>query len=1028
MKRMQRGLCVDVSKAVSCLLVAFLTVYLIPMALAVEPEATTPSPVTTVTQEDLDKLPSSTEGAKKLPAVIATGSLLPTALTGGAPLDVVTSADIEKAGTPDLVTTLRKLNVNFVGNGNIGAELNNSSTYGENQIALRNLTTLVLLNGRRLGNSTFSNGGAVDVSSIPIAAVERIDVYKDGGSALYGSEAVGGVVNIITKKDYSGVEMNARFGATTGDGDYYENSVSILGGVTTDKASFLASASYYHNEPLLARDRPFTDMNLDELYALNIAEFGGYLSPTFDGEAQDGIGGRYVLRGHPLVQRFNPGEYNAAFVTPPVVPGFVADASTSVDGVVADYNAAYLAFFGGTQAPYTPAVQANGNPLYLNTSREFGVFTIQREDRKIFFGDGTYDINGKMAQVYGTFLYANIDSLSNLGPAPMLSLAPAFGNLFIPATSPTNPFGIDLGPGAETADPRIRSRFIEFGNRLFYGLTDYYHFVGGLKGEFENSWGYDTAFTYNRYDQLARTVNAVNANALGLAVTPNSDATLAAAGLSQLQDVTGDYVPIYNVFALRGQNSQRTIDAIKATLFQYGRSVDWSAGGQITGQPLEWKAGKIGLAVGGGVNEATLSIDYDALIKTAKAPGLNPSLPTGGIRQSYAAFVEVALPITNPDMDLPFLNGLEVRAAGRFESFDPGGDSTVPKVSIRWQPIDEQITLRASYSQSFIAPTTYQLFGGDQQTAVAYTLPTSDSDSTLLNLQEASVFASNPFLRPVDAQNYGFGIVLQPKMIKGLALSVDYYNIRTRNDIFNADGQTMVDSLNALGSASPFQPFYQRSDGSHLTTTATGQVNDATWGLLRLPSLNGASQETSGLDISATYEFPTDTLGIFTVYGNANVLFDYRYSDPISGLFQYKGTFTDQFQGVAPGAQGNLPDYVINTGLLWDKPVGRDEFTFSVNAKYVPEVDDVFGFFFTVDGSGWTIEDYFKIDMQVGYEFGKNNADARRWYDGTHITVGVNNVTDEQPPLVASSSEDTTDKSTYDIIGRFVYVELSKTF
>lgn len=1014
MKRMQRGLHAQALSVVGRLLVAVFVITLVSAAFAADVPIVTSS-ASTVASEEI----------KKLPAVISTGSLLPTALQGGAPLDIVTSADIQKAGTTDMIGTLRKLNVSFSGTGNIGSELNNSSTYGETTIALRNLTTLVLLNGRRLGNSTFSNGGAVDVSTIPLAAVDRIEVLKDGASAIYGSEAVGGVVNIITRKDYTGVEITGRFGAATGAGDYFEQGSSIVSGFTTDKASFMAAASYYHNDPLLARDRPRTDLSLDELNALNLTEFGGYLSPTFPGETGQGDGSRWVLRGSTILQGLNPAEFNAAFQAPPIIPGFAV--TNGGDNAIEQYNAAYLAANPlATQAPYTLAVQANGNPLYINTSREFGVEAYVQEDRNTFFGEGTYDLNGKMVQVYGTFLYANIDSLANLGPSPMISLAQAFGNLVIPTNSPTNPFGIALGPGGETADPRVRTRFIEFGNRLFFGQTDYYHFVGGLKGEFENGWAYDAGYTYNRYDQLARTVNAVNASALGLAVTPNSDTNLV--GLSQLQDVSGAFVPIYNVFALPGQNDPATINAVKATLFQFGNSIDWGANGVITGHPFELKGGKVGVAVGGGYNDAFLAIDYDGLTKTAKAPGLNPALPTSGRRTSWAGFIEVRAPLTSPDMNVPGVHSLEVQAAGRYETFEPGGDSSVPKFVVRWQPIDEQVTLRGSYSQSFIAPSTFDLFGGDQQSANTLSVPTSDTVPTLISRQEASVFASNPMLTPVDAENWSFGVVVAPKAIKGLSVSVDYYHVRTANDIFNADGQTMVDSLNALGSASPFQPFYQRSDGSRLTTTAPNQVNDATWGLLRLPGLNGASQLTEGLDLTGAYEIPTDAMGTFTVYANANVLFKYDYSDPISGSFSYAGTYTDRFFGAAPGPQGMLPDYIINTGVTWDKPVGPDELSIGVNAKYVPEVNDFGGEFNTVDGSMWTIADYFKIDMQVGYEFGRNNSEARRWYDGTRISLGINNLTDEAFPLVASSTEDTTDKATYDIIGRFVYFQVAKKF
>lgn len=295
--------------------------------------------------------------------------------------------------------------------------------------------------------------------------------------------------------------------------------------------------------------------------------------------------------------------------------------------------------------------------------------------------------------------------------------------------------------------------------------------------------------------------------------------------------------------------------------------------------------------------------------------------------------------------------------------------------------------------------------------------------------QEASVIASNPGLKAQDSENYGFGIVLAPKAIKGLSISADWYHIRVTGGIFNASGQTMVDSLNALGSASPYAQFYQRANGQHLTTTAPNQVTDADWGLLRQPSLNGSIQQTEGVDLTANYEFTTDSLGTFDVYVNANVLFQYDYSDPVSGgPYKYAGTYSDTFQGV-PGPQGTLPDYIINTGLTWDKAVGSDGFTVGVNAKYVPEVTDVWSpFISTLDGSTWKVADYFQIDMQAGYEFGKNNSDARRWFDGTRISVGVNNLTDEKAPIVSTSTEDNTDKSTYDIIGRFVYVQVDKKF
>jgi hypothetical protein len=294
-------------------------------------------------------------------------------------------------------------------------------------------------------------------------------------------------------------------------------------------------------------------------------------------------------------------------------------------------------------------------------------------------------------------------------------------------------------------------------------------------------------------------------------------------------------------------------------------------------------------------------------------------------------------------------------------------------------------------------------------------------------------------LSPVEADNWGGGIVLTPKAIPGLAVSVDYYFVKTRNDIFQFSSQAMANDLEANGSNSPFAPLFTFDDGSKLTTPVPGQISNANWGQMDVPWGNGASVETEGVDMSATYRIPTDALGTFGVWVNATVLLKFDYEDPlIGGPYPYDGQYTDASNGIG-GAQGLLPDYQINTGLSWE----FQDFTYSVSARYVPEVEDRGSLHqsniafenavddglndFTVNGKPYTISSWFSIDMQLGYEIGKTK-EHKSWYDGTRITVGCNNVTDEDPAFITSSFEDNTDKSTYDIIGRFVYFEIGRKF
>src|SRR5881396_1249321 len=209
----------------------------------------------------------------KLEKTVVTGSLIPTAETvGPAPVDIVSAERIQQVGSQDVLATLKTLNPGFAGNANVGQTVNNGG-FGEANVAIRNLSTLVLLNGRRLGNSAFSNGAAVDVNTIPLSMIERIEVLKDGASVLYGSEAVGGVVNIITKKNYTGAEISGRIGFPTQktSNDLLEYRAAIVAGTSTEQSWFTAGAHYYHFDPLLTKDRELASEGILTRLAKNLA-------------------------------------------------------------------------------------------------------------------------------------------------------------------------------------------------------------------------------------------------------------------------------------------------------------------------------------------------------------------------------------------------------------------------------------------------------------------------------------------------------------------------------------------------------------------------------------------------------------------------------------------------------------------------------------------------------------------------------------------------------------------------------------
>ena len=234
---------------------------------------------------------NSQSKAEELETVTITGSLIPMEMnTPGVPVTVVTAEEIAATGVnTDLLDVLTKSNPFFFGANNIGSDngnISSGSTNGGSSLALRNRATLVLINGRRAAvNPVVASGGSnfVDVSMIPISAVERIEILSDGASATYGSDAVGGVVNIIMKTDFDGVEVGARYGMSNNDGDYSEMSYYGVAGASFGDTSLTIATEYKHSDPLIQKDRPFArGLFRSPTYAgvVNIGNTWYYLNPS----------------------------------------------------------------------------------------------------------------------------------------------------------------------------------------------------------------------------------------------------------------------------------------------------------------------------------------------------------------------------------------------------------------------------------------------------------------------------------------------------------------------------------------------------------------------------------------------------------------------------------------------------------------------------------------------------------------------------------------------------------------------------
>jgi len=202
------------------------------------------------------------EQPAKLEKTVVTGSLIPTAETVGAtPVSVVSAVELERRDVK-AVEQLAKILPSAFGGGNFGSSRGNGGD-GSASIALRGIPggTLVLINGRRVAPNSFFDGSTVDLNTIPLAAVERIEILKDGGSAIYGADAIAGVVNFILKKNYNGSEFNAYYGNTTKT-DVGTQNYSFVMGSSDEKSSFLVGGSYFKQNALFSKDRDRSRANL----------------------------------------------------------------------------------------------------------------------------------------------------------------------------------------------------------------------------------------------------------------------------------------------------------------------------------------------------------------------------------------------------------------------------------------------------------------------------------------------------------------------------------------------------------------------------------------------------------------------------------------------------------------------------------------------------------------------------------------------------------------------------------------------
>jgi iron complex outermembrane receptor protein len=741
--------------------------------------------------------------------VIVTGSNIPTAEeVGPNPVDTYRPADIEKLGirnATDLTTFLPQ-----EAGGTVNQNISNGGD-GTVQFNLRGLLakeTLVLVDGKRVALGSLNPvgfSGGVDINLLPFPMIDHIDILKDGASAVYGSDAVAGVVNFFLVHKFRGLEIGESYGNTNlgASNDMGEWEAWLKAGTGDDKTNIVVIADFWERTGgILSRDR---DLSANAFYI----PFGGgdTRSGTFPGR----VGPFPGLRLIPSIF-FGPGGLPLPGVNTPI-PHSAPNAATSpfYKDPFADNPNAYPGapgIIGPNAIQHFPQFgtdyKGGGNYFLLN----FAAFTtaLPPADRQSFYGSFTRDLCDKYLTLFADFKYVRSFFDASTAPVPLLpdpfkipgtniGLSP-FG-MSVPIQNAFNPFTV--------ADATIPGFFPD-GSGLpvttrvqFRGINDtgprhekftYWDslFDVGLRGEmgefggYFKTWNWELGFRYSRNDGQDLSIGMVSQPGLREALLDTNPATA--------------FDPFLNFNAHNTKAARQRVYVTLHNSGEYELPIGYVA---INGDLFDLSAGPVSFALGGEYDAPRWTRDRDSLNNTFQSIGSTDGEGARVNRDVWSVYQEVRVPFTSPTWNFPGFYSFEVDFAEREEwysqntsavlpsgafPFQPAAHSQYnaqkPKVSVRWQPLDPKwigaLTLRGSYTEAFHAPALSEISPASSQTATQFFDPflrqASGADERVLG---------NPNLHPEVAYEWSYGAVYSPKWIKGLTLSADWWHIDMRS-------------------------------------------------------------------------------------------------------------------------------------------------------------------------------------------------------------------------------------------------------
>jgi outer membrane receptor protein involved in Fe transport len=958
-------------------------------------------------------VPAAAGGATTVQEFVVTGSRIPQPnLTSASPVTAVSGTELKLEGTSrveDLINQLPQVVADQGGN------LSNGAT-GTATINLRDLgakRNLVLIDGTRLGPGDPGDPVA-DINFIPAGLIDRVDLLTGGASAVYGADAVAGVVNFIMKKDFEGLELNVNFGG-------YEHSNNNA----KDQAANV-QAGYD-----LPAGTVFDGQTVD------VSAIFGANSPDGKGNVEGYLGYRHIAAVQESQRDYSncsiavSGQNFSCGGSLTGSLGTLLTYNKNFQGAPAGFPANAFQFgAGGSVNPFTGAPNQYYNYAPLNY--------FQRDDQRYtggFFAH--YDITPHMT-AYASFMF--MDDLTSA----QIAQSGDFGETASipcndPLLSPAELQAICVTPGYSTAanptvgtatDDLILRRNVEGGPRVDNLRHTDYRAKVGFKGDLGANWHFDVYAQYYTSiyedDITGYFSNAKLVNALDVVPGPNGTPVCASGGAC---------VP-YNIFNYYpGGVSQAALNYLEVPGEESGVTTEQVVSGSITGDlgaygiKSPWAKDGVGVSFGTEYRREYLSTSPDEELQTGDlAGGSGDVLPVSGAFDVKEVFGEARIPLV---ADAPFVKDLTADVGYRYSNYSEAGSTSTYKISAEWRPVDD-ILIRGGFNRAVRAPNIDELysaqsvgldgnsdpcagptpgFSAAQCARTGVTAAQYGNISTNPAAQYNGLLGGNPDLKPETAYTYTIGAVITPKeWVRGLSLSADYFNIRIENVISTYGETNILDECAETGIATYCNLIHRAAGTGSLWLTPSGYVTDT---LQNLGSL-----KTSGVDFTLDYRFSFRDLGL-PDYGGLDL--------------NFLGTYTANY--ITQGAPGTtpyncvglygdlcgvpLPYFKGKTRLTWTTPL--QGFQVSVDWRYIGSVNLDTGATGTADSH---IPEYSYFDLSMQY----------RIKDRYTFRVGVNNLFDLDPPVIGSGElpatvgNGNTFPQVYDALGRYIFMGVTADF